>query len=125
MKKATSVTALFIFSVIIFTACSKKDSAPAGGGGGGGITFSCTGITPKFAADVQPIITSLCATSSNCHASGTNNSGGVFSNYTEINAKKSNIRSQILSGAMPKNGTISQAQINAIICWIDGGALNN
>jgi hypothetical protein len=124
MKKTILFTSLFIFLVVLFTACSKSDSTP-GGGGGGGITFSCAGISPKFAADVQPIVTSLCATSSNCHASGSNNSGGVFSNYAEVNAKKSTIRSQILSGAMPKNGTISQAQINAVICWIDSGAPNN
>jgi hypothetical protein len=124
MKKATLFTSLFIFLAVVFTACSKSDSTP-GGGGGGGITFSCAGISPKFAADVQPIVTSLCATSSNCHASGSTNSGGVISNYAEVNAKKSNIRSQILSGAMPKSGIISQAQINAVICWIDSGAPNN
>jgi predicted small secreted protein len=124
MKKTTLFTSLFIFLAVVFTACSKSDNTP-GGGGGGGITFSCAGISPKFAADVQPIVTSLCATSSNCHASGSTNSGGVFSNYAEVNAKKSNIRSQILSGAMPKSGTISQAQINSVICWIDSGAPNN
>ncbi len=123
MKKATLSTSLFIFLVVIFSACSKSESTT--GGTGGGTTFSCAGISPKFAADVQPIVTSLCAASSNCHASGTTNSGGVFSNYAEVNAKKSNIRSQIISGAMPKQGIISQAQKNAIICWIDGGALNN
>jgi hypothetical protein len=122
MKNTTIFTSLLIFAVVIFTACSKSNGTP---GGGGGITFSCAVTSQKFTADVQPIITSLCATSSNCHAIGTTNAGGVLSRYAEVNAKKSNIRSQILSGAMPKNGTISQAQINAIICWIDSGALNN
>ena len=127
MKKIVLITTPLIFTVIIFAACSKSDSTTGGGGtGGGGRTFSCSpGITPKFAADVQPIIQSLCATNSSCHASGSANSGGSFTGYTEINAKKSSIRSQILSGAMPKTGTISQAQINALICWIDDGAPNN
>jgi hypothetical protein len=40
-------------------------------------------------------------------------------------AKRSNIRSAILSGVMPQTGTITQAQINAFICWIDSGAPNN
>jgi hypothetical protein len=26
---------------------------------------------------------------------------------------------------MPQSGTITQAQINAFICWIDSGAANN
>jgi hypothetical protein len=126
MKKTLSITALFIFLVVIFAACSKSDStAAAGGGTGGGITFSCAGITPKFAADVQPIITSLCAINSGCHASGSANSGGPLTNYAEVNAKKSNIRATILSGSMPKTGSISQTQINAVICWIDSGAPNN
>jgi hypothetical protein len=125
MKRTTSITVLFIFLVVLFTACSKSDSTPGGGGGGGGITFSCAGISPKFAADVQPIVASVCATNSACHASGSINSGGPFTNYAEVNTKKSNIRAAILSGAMPKSGTISQAQINAVICWIDSGAPNN
>ena len=127
MKKIVLVAVPLIFTIIIFAACSKSDSTTGGGGtGGGGRTFSCNpGVTPKFAADVQPIIQSLCATNSNCHAAGSTNSGGVFTTYAEVNAKKSNIRAQILSGAMPQSGTISQAQINAFICWIDSGAPNN
>ena len=126
MKKIILVAAPLIFTVIIFAACSKSDSTTGTGGtGGGGRTFSCVGITPKFAADVQPIIQSLCATNSSCHAAGSTNSGGAFTNYTEVNGKRSNIRAQILSGAMPQTGTISQAQINALICWIDSGAPNN
>jgi hypothetical protein len=126
MKTIILVAAPLIFTVIIFAACSKSNTTAGGGGtGGGGRTFNCTGITPKFAADVQPIIQSLCATNSGCHAGGSTNSGGSFTTYTEINAKRSNIRAQILSGAMPQTGTISQPQINALICWIDNGAPNN
>jgi hypothetical protein len=40
-------------------------------------------------------------------------------------AKRSNIRTAILAGSMPKNTSLSQAQINAFICWIDSGAPNN
>ena len=121
------VIILFIFlSAVVFTACSKSDPAPAGGtGGGGGRTFSCVGITPKFSADVQPILNTVCSINSNCHAVGTANSGGPFTTYAEVFAKKSNIRAAILSGVMPQSGTISQAQVNAFICWIDSGAPNN
>lgn len=125
-------TVLFILiigiMITILAACSKKETPPAGGGGAGGggaRTFSCAGITPKFAADVQPIINSLCATNSSCHASGSTNSGGAFTNYTQISGRKSNIRTAILSGIMPQSGTISQSQINSIICWIDNGGLND
>jgi hypothetical protein len=126
MKKSTVACLAILISITVTVSCSKSSPSNNNGGGGAqGRTFSCAGITPKFGADVQAIVTSLCATNSSCHASGSTNSGGAFTNYNEINAKSSNIRTAILSGSMPKTGAISQAQINAIICWIDNGAANN
>ena len=126
MKKATILSALIIISIATFTACSKS-STSAGGSGTGGtkVTFSCTGIAPKFSTDVTPILNTVCGINSSCHASGSVNSGGPFTNYAEVNARKSNIRAQILAGTMPQSSTISQAQIDAFICWIDAGAVNN
>ena len=118
------LTALIILFVLVFTACSKSDTAAAGGTGGTR-TFSCTGISPKFSVDVQPILASVCSINSNCHAGGSVNSGGPFTNYTEVNARKSNIKAAILNGTMPQSGTITQPQIDAFICWINGGAPNN
>ena len=124
MKKILIACSAFLMAVIFFVGCSKSGtSTPASSGGGR--TFSCAGITPKFSADVQPILNTVCSINSNCHAGGSTNSGGPFTTYAEVNAKKSNIRAQILSGAMPQSGTITQAQINAFICWIDSGAPNN
>ena len=124
MKKI-SVIALILFSSAVFIACSKSDTTTGGGSGGGAITFSCVGISPKFSTDVQPILTTVCSINTNCHATGTSNSGGPFTTHAQVFAKKSNIRAAILSGSMPQSGTITQAQINAFICWIDGGAPNN
>jgi hypothetical protein len=31
----------------------------------------------------------------------------------------------VLSGLMPQNATLTTAQKNTIICWIDSGAPNN
>ena len=126
MKKIIWLSTLIIICIAIFTSCSKSSTAAGGGTGtGGGITFSCTGITPKFSADVQPILTTVCSINSNCHAGGSINSGGPLTTFAEVNVKKSNIRAQILAGTMPQSGTITQAQINAFICWIDSGAPNN
>jgi hypothetical protein len=125
MKKIILLIALMVIAVCIFTACSKGDSTNNANSPGGGITFSCNGITPKFSTDVQPILNTVCSINSNCHAGGSVNSGGSLTTFAEVNAKKSNIRAQILSGAMPQTGTITQAQINAFICWIDNGAPNN
>lgn len=125
MKKLT-VTGLLCIACVIFAAsCSKSSNTDNGGSGGGTRTFSCAGISPKFSTDVQPILTSVCSINSNCHASGSTNSGGPFTTYAQVAAKTSNIRAAILNGSMPQSGTISQAQINAFICWIDSGAPNN
>jgi hypothetical protein len=125
MKQLVTVLSLLGGIVIMNTACSKSDSGGNSNNGGGGITYSCAGITPKFAADVQPILTSVCASNANCHAAGSANSGGPFTTHAQVDAKKSNIKAAILSGSMPKNTTLSQTQINNFICWIDNGAPNN
>jgi hypothetical protein len=126
MKKAFIII-LFIFpAALVFISCSKSDPSPGGGSGGGvGLTFSCAGISPKFVTDIQPILTTVCSINSNCHATGSTNSGGPLTSYSEVFAKRSNIRAAILAGTMPQSGTITQAQINAFICWIDAGATNN
>ena len=119
----------FIFilatSILCFAESCSKSSPTNNPGGGSGITFSCTGISPKFGADVVPIINTVCSINSNCHGAGSTNSGGPFTNYVQINAKTSNMRSAVLAGVMPQSGTITQAQINNLICWIDSGAPNN
>jgi hypothetical protein len=125
MKTTVLLITLIITCITIFSACSKSSTAKDGGSGGGGISFSCNGITPKFSTDVQPILNTVCSINSTCHASGSTNFGGVLTTHAEVNAKKASIRAQILAGTMPQTGTISQAQINAFICWIDSGAPNN
>ena len=126
MYKTSSTLFALILTALIFASCSKSSPGSGGGTGGGGtITFSCVGISPKFSTDVQPILTTVCAINSGCHAAGSTNSGGPFTSHAEVFAKRSNIRAAILSGVMPQSGTITQAQINAFICWIDSGAPNN
>lgn len=123
--KTISFLVMLVSGLSVLTISCSKSETTNNGGGNGGITFSCAGISPRFSSDVQPILTSVCSINSNCHAAGSINSGGPFTNYSEVFAKKSNIRAAILAGTMPQSGTITQAQINAFICWIDSGGTNN
>jgi len=100
---------------ILLTACSKS----------GGSTDPCAGLSFKFSTDVQPIINSTCAINSSCHAAGSVNSGGPLTNHTLISAKASNIKFQVENGLMPKTGSLTTAQKNIIICWINNGAPPN
>lgn len=105
------ILALVVGAIIV--SCKKKDKETE--------TTECTAT---FGATIKPIISSNCSTSG-CHAAGSGNGPGALTSYSEIQAASSRIRSSVSSGSMPKNGSLSAADKNAIICWIDAGAQNN
>lgn len=76
----------------------------------------------SFSASVEPIIASSCATT-NCHDGSTSQTN--FSIFSNVQSHASSIKSLTQSGSMPKNGTLTQAQKDAIACWVDDGALDN
>ena len=122
--KRTILVILAAFFVI--ASCSKSSSSTGGGGGGGGGgTLNCTGVASAFAANVNPIIQSTCATDATCHGSGSPNGPGPLQTYTQIFNARVNIRAAVASGTMPKVGSLTTAQKNTILCWIDSGAPNN
>ena len=123
LRKSIHYIIAIILAGWVVESCSKSNGVNTPGGGG--ITFSCSGISPKFAADVLPIFNTVCSINNTCHGSGSTNSGGPFTNYAQVSVKTSNIRTSVLAGVMPQSGTITQAQINNLICWIDSGAPNN
>jgi len=45
--------------------------------------------------------------------------------YQQVFNARTSVRSSVASGSMPKGSTLSDAQKNAILCWIDSGAPNN
>lgn len=120
MKKALPVLAITISFIVSAASCSKEN-----GGGGGSTTVDCNTVTNKtFTADVSPIIQNSCALAG-CHASGSSNGPGQLTNYTEIFSARSSIRSAVSSGRMPQSGSLSSAQKNSILCWVDSGGPNN
>ena len=79
-----------------------------------------TGIS--YAQEVGPIIMNNCSVTG-CH-DGTQSPD--FRNFSNVKANVANIRTNTQSGSMPADGrTITQAEIDAIACWIDDGALDN
>lgn len=112
MKKAYP---FLLLSLLVVLSCSKNTPVKD--------TVTCD-TTKSFATDVNPIIQTYCNQPS-CHASGSVNGPGPLTNYTQVFNARSAIRNAIQSGLMPQNATLSSAQKNAIICWIDNGATNN
>ena len=125
MKKGILV---ILASFFLIASCSKGGSDDGGGGGtggGGGSTVNCTGVASSFAANVSTIIQTSCAIDATCHGAGSANGPGPLFNYTQISGAKVTIKSAVASGTMPKTGSLTTAQKNTIICWIDSGAPNN
>ena len=103
---------------ILGAACSKSSS------GGTPFTPDCT-MVAKFSAEVAPIISSTCSAKSSCHGSGSIEGPGPLTNYTQIFTSRASIRDAIIRGIMPKEGSLSNSQKNAIFFWIDAGAPND
>lgn len=112
MKKTIISTAIFLS---LFIACSK-DSVP--------FATDCS-TTKSYSTDVSPIIQSSCATNAGCHASGSFNGPGALTSYTQVFNARTSIRTAVANGIMPQNGSLTAAQKNSILCWIDSGAPNN
>ena len=126
MKKGILV---ILASFLLIASCSKSGGDGGGGsstgGGGGGTTVDCTGIASAFAANVNPIIQSTCATDATCHGAGSANGPGPLLTYAQISGAAPLIKPAVANGTMPKIGTLTTAQKNSIICWVNSGAPNN
>ena len=107
---------IILFSVfILIMACSKNSNS---------FTTDCSTVK-SFTADVNPIIQSSCATNAGCHGNGSTHGPGALINYSQVFAARSSIRAAVANGSMPQNSSLSTAQKNNILCWIDAGAINN
>jgi len=89
------------------------------------------GGTVSFDIDIEPIIDSKCAIvgDGGCHNGGNGASldWRVFSNFK---GKASSVKDRITrapgsDGKMPKIGTLTNDQIQLIVCWVDQGAKDN
>ena len=97
---------LLLFCAAVTMSCQKNATTT--------YTPDCSGPEKSFSTDVFPVFQSSCFA---CHSN--------FSNYSQISADRSNIRSMIADGLMPQQGSLSNTQKNNILCWIDSGAPNN
>lgn len=104
MKKSFVVLSL---GILIFFGCSKDSTTDS-------YTPTCTGTVKSYKTDVAPIVQTYCVS---CH----NN----FATYAQLAASKSKVSSMVVSGQMPKGTSLTTAQKDAIVCWIDNGAPNN
>lgn len=75
----------------------------------------------SFSASIAPIIENNCAIN-DCHNGSQFPDFRVFKN---IHDNAGNIKALTADRTMPQEGTLTQAQINMIACWVDDGAPDN
>ena len=80
---------------------------------------------PSFANDVLPIMQARCATAG-CHVSG-GNAPFVIEGFGDVQPRAAAIRARVAGRTMPPAGapTLTDAQIQTIVAWVDGGAQDN
>ena len=108
---------IILTTICLFQACKKSDESRN--------SVDCGGTTKSFAADVKPIVQASCAFDSDCHGTSSTSGPGSLLTYDQIFSVRSIIRSEVVSGDMPKGASLSAAEKNAIACWVDNGAPNN
>jgi hypothetical protein len=106
---------IIITVLCVVLACNKPSP-------GSSDPVDCSGPAKSFANDVNPVIELMCGA---CHGRGSTNGPGELSSYSQIFNARIVIRGAVISGQMPQGGSLTAAQKNAIICWIDNGAPNN
>lgn len=90
-------------------ACKKSTS--------GKLTPVCNGGTATYTSNVKTIIDSKCVS---CHSNY-----GTYSGISTITSNGS-FRSHVLTTQdMPKNGSLTQDQINTLECWYEAGYPQN
>ena len=127
MKRRYQFIAVITALILVVAACSKPTT-----GKSEGIPppppspppSSCSSVPAKFSADVNPIIQNSCAISG-CHGSGSSNGPGSLLTFDQIKNAASQVKSAVVTKAMPQGSTLSNTQIQTISCWVDNGALNN
>lgn len=114
MRKAL-YTALLLLPVFIISCEKDKPNNN---------DLDCSYVPKTFATDANPLIQTFCNQAA-CHEPGSTNGPGPLTNYTQIFNARIAIRDAVANNLMPQNTTLTTAQKNTILCWIDSGAPNN
>ncbi|MBL4862576.1 MAG: hypothetical protein JKY09_06120 [Crocinitomicaceae bacterium] len=107
------VLVMACFGILVFSSCKKEDP----------FTPTCDGSSPTYDSDISLIISNNCL---GCHGTGSPN--GNFSTYAGISVVTSNGKFKqrvLIDRSMPKNGSLSEATLNKIQCWVDNGYPEN
>lgn len=85
----------------------------------------CSTVSVTYKTNMQPLVSSKCATTG-CHNASSKNGdlttySGLFAKYQSGDLK----REVVTNKTMPQNGSLSTAELQQFECWINAGAPNN
>lgn len=106
---------LLLTSSLIFLSISCNKTEP--------FVPVCDGSSPTYDSDVQSIIQQNCI---QCHGNGSSN--GDFTTYAGLTTVTSNgkFEQEVLTDqTMPQNGSLTEAQLNKLKCWVENGFPEN
>lgn len=88
----------------------------------------CDSLNVSYNLHVKPLAETKCATSIGCHAAGSGQ--GDFTSYIGLSSVSQTVKTRIELPAtdvlhMPQGGTLTQAELDIFLCWIEDGAQNN
>ena len=81
-------------------------------------------VPKTFSANAAPVFQAKCALSG-CHGAGSSNGPGELTTYQKIFNARNDIRNAVVTRLMPMGGSLTNEELNSIVCWIDNGAPNN
>lgn len=79
---------------------------------------NCKTIT--YSKNVAPIINGTCL---ECHGNGKISPN--LATFEAVKASAARVKNAIVSRRMPRGGVLTQNEIDAVVCWVDNGSLNN
>jgi uncharacterized membrane protein len=115
MKQTIILSALiFVAAATCITSCKKTPKVDAA---------ICNALDTKWSTAVNTIVQTKCATKG-CHDGSAK--GGTFTTSQGMAANASDCLSEVSSKSMPKGGvTMTDAERNQVMCWLQDGAPAN
>ena len=106
--------ALFTICSLAVISCKKTPTVAAA---------TCSALDTKWSTSVNAIVQTKCA-KSGCHDGSAK--GGNYLTHAGINSNSSDAFSEVFNKSMPKgNVSMTDAERNQLMCWLQDGAPNN
>lgn len=96
----------------IAVACTKEST----------VSVTCGSSVPSYSSEVSVVMRQCCTS---CHGAGNARGGVALHSYGMLKQNSGGVRKIFTSSMAHEGVSISTAQRNTVVCWIDNGMPNN